>query len=450
MEFKDKSCTPPGSSDRISSLSDELLANILTFLPTLSAVRTSILSRRWRHLFTLTRNLSFNDGKYFDMASLTQCEERKMSFERFVYGVLALHRMSHIHKFSLILDDRSLKYDCSHLLAWITAAVQKGVQHLRLRIWNHPNALPSCILNCQTLTVLRIYTSGYDLSVPGVVCLPNLRTLHLRYIRFLDGDSVKRFFVACSQLNELALHYCQLTTDHVCVSATKLQKLDLCCCSGHVVIDAPNLAILSHVSTDFVGLDVKHLRSLLYVVVWHPIASMPPQVQALCDIVRGAVNARELILNQTNELLSLVKFLTVIGDNPTPTYSKLERLVLVSRKPHFDKSSPQLETVVFEEVSIYLDCQGLIQKNDTEHELHSDVALAPFSSNVRTITVYEFGGRKLELLLLKYLLENAGVLQKLILYKDDTMEMQRELQVSKELLLLPKASTYCTIELEEL
>ncbi|KAK9715255.1 hypothetical protein RND81_06G153100 [Saponaria officinalis] len=108
LEMRDK-----GNLDRISSLPDELLANILSFLPTLSAVQTSILSNRWRYLFTLTRNLSFDDQEYFGTtsldqceepddeeyfgeASLAQCEERKMSFERFVYGVLALHRISHL------------------------------------------------------------------------------------------------------------------------------------------------------------------------------------------------------------------------------------------------------------------------------------------------------------------------------------------------------------------
>ncbi|KAK9715251.1 hypothetical protein RND81_06G152800 [Saponaria officinalis] len=433
LEMKDK-----GNLDTISSLPDELLANILSFLPTLSAVQTSILSSRWRHLFTLTRNLSFNDREYFGTASLAQCEERKLSFERFVYGVLALHRTSPIHKFSLKLK-KTLIYDCSHLLLWTSAAILKGVQHLDLDIVNHPNALPTCILNCQTLTILRIHTFGYDLSVPGVVCLPNLKTLDLHYIRFLDGDSVKRFFVGCSQLKELVVSNCQFTTDHVRVSATKLQKLDLNCCSGHVVIDAPNLANLSHVCTDFIGVDVKNLRSLISI----KLTFDSPQVQVLCDIIRGAVNARELILD-----CGAAKFLAVTEDNPIPTYSKLKRFELDYCYRDTWKylmvwlaNSPQLEIIIFGE--------GLIKMDDTEDELHPDVALPPFSCNVKIIEVYWFGGHKQELLLLKYLLENAGVLQKLILYKDYTMEMQQELLVKKELLLLPKASTNCTIELKD-
>ncbi|KAK9741039.1 hypothetical protein RND81_03G077300 [Saponaria officinalis] len=315
-----------------------------------------------------------------------------MSFERFVYGVLAIHRISPIHKFKLILET-TLQYDCSHLVVWITAAILKGVQHLDLRIGNHPKALPSSILDCQTLTVLKIYTFGYDLSVPGIVCLPNLRTLKLHCIRFLDGDSVKRFFGGCSQLKELALFFCRFTTDHVRVSGTELRKLSITSCRGHVVIDAPNLASLTYVcSPSSTDMGVKNLRSLLSIELWPILMSKPPQV--LSDIIKGANNARELIL-------------------------------------------------------LHSAAKGLIEKNDMEHELHSDVAFPLFSSNVKTVEVRQFRGHKLELLLLKYLLENARVLQKLILIKDGTTEMKRELQVSEELLLLPKASTYCTIELKE-
>ncbi|KAK9741033.1 hypothetical protein RND81_03G077300 [Saponaria officinalis] len=276
-----------------------------------------------------------------------------MSFERFVYGVLAIHRISPIHKFKLILET-TLQYDCSHLVVWITAAILKGVQHLDLRIGNHPKALPSSILDCQTLTVLKIYTFGYDLSVPGIVCLPNLRTLKLHCIRFLDGDSVKRFFGGCSQLKELALFFCRFTTDHVRVSGTELRKLSITSCRGHVVIDAPNLASLTYVcSPSSTDMGVKNLRSLLSIELWPILMSKPPQV--LSDIIKGANNARELIL-----LHSAAKLLTMVGDNPIPTYSKLERLQLGHCFRDTWKylmvwlaNSPELETIIFEKVRYF-------------------------------------------------------------------------------------------------
>ncbi|KAK9715231.1 hypothetical protein RND81_06G151400 [Saponaria officinalis] len=278
-----------GNLDRISSLPDELLVNILSSLPTLSAVQTCILSSRWRHLFTL-RNLSIDDREYFGTASLAQSEERRMSFERFVDGVLALHGISPIHKFSLQLQ-RTSDFDCPHLPRWITAAILKGVQHLDLFIGKHPNALPSCIFDCQTLTTLDIFavaSKRYDLSVPGLVCLPSLRTLKLSFIKILDGDSVNRFFVGCSQLKLLYLHFCWFTTDHVCVSATELRTLSIISCRGHFVIDAPNLTNLLHGCTGCIGVNVKNLRSLLSVELLSPFRiskDEPPQVLKFCMIL---------------------------------------------------------------------------------------------------------------------------------------------------------------------
>ncbi len=47
-----------GGGDRISDLPDEVIHRVLWFLPTHEAVKTSLLSRRWRELWKSTRRLS--------------------------------------------------------------------------------------------------------------------------------------------------------------------------------------------------------------------------------------------------------------------------------------------------------------------------------------------------------------------------------------------------------
>jgi hypothetical protein len=49
--------------DRISDLPDELLLQILVFLPLVEAVRTCILSHRWLHVWTRLLLLEFADDE---------------------------------------------------------------------------------------------------------------------------------------------------------------------------------------------------------------------------------------------------------------------------------------------------------------------------------------------------------------------------------------------------
>ncbi|XP_074305298.1 uncharacterized protein LOC141640396 isoform X2 [Silene latifolia] len=123
------------------------------------------------------------------------------------------------------------------------------------------------------------------------------------------------------------------------------------------------------------------------------------------------------------------RLLTRLDDTRIPTYSKLKSLHLDSCCCNTWKyvtswltKSPQLETIVFNE-GIADTC-----RTEHEHEWRPSMELAPFSSNVKTIEVHRFEGGKMELLLLNYLLENAGVLKRLILYKCGTMTMEEELE----------------------
>ncbi|KAL1200112.1 F-box/LRR-repeat protein 25 [Cardamine amara subsp. amara] len=48
-----------GGEDSISDLPDEILHHIFSFIPTRLAIRTSVLSKRWRHVWSETPHLSF-------------------------------------------------------------------------------------------------------------------------------------------------------------------------------------------------------------------------------------------------------------------------------------------------------------------------------------------------------------------------------------------------------
>ncbi|XLR46292.1 hypothetical protein HN51_030380 [Arachis hypogaea] len=51
--------------DRISYLPDTILCNILSYLPTKQAVSTSILCRRWRHVWKDLQDLDIDDRPFW-------------------------------------------------------------------------------------------------------------------------------------------------------------------------------------------------------------------------------------------------------------------------------------------------------------------------------------------------------------------------------------------------
>ncbi|XP_019099642.1 PREDICTED: putative F-box/LRR-repeat protein At3g44080 [Camelina sativa] len=107
----------------MDSLPDDLLVQILSFLPTKQTVSTSILSKRWRTLFAFSPNLDFDESVF---------RLPKEMYIRSVDSVLAFQGGKHMEKFSLVFksfDDEVYDVD-----RWICYALEHGVSELHLDI----------------------------------------------------------------------------------------------------------------------------------------------------------------------------------------------------------------------------------------------------------------------------------------------------------------------------
>ena len=87
--------------DCISWLPDEILISILSLLTVKEAIKTSVLSHRWKCLWSFTDTLDFDDP---DTTQDIDAEKEKMKIERkkFVKSVnhiLKLYEVSTIDKF---------------------------------------------------------------------------------------------------------------------------------------------------------------------------------------------------------------------------------------------------------------------------------------------------------------------------------------------------------------
>lgn len=72
-------------TDRLSGLSDKILCHILSFLPSKYTVGTSILSTRWRYLWTSAPVLDFDDSLRLYNDTANDNQEGKLSFINFVH-----------------------------------------------------------------------------------------------------------------------------------------------------------------------------------------------------------------------------------------------------------------------------------------------------------------------------------------------------------------------------
>ncbi|GLU14428.1 hypothetical protein SLE2022_310000 [Rubroshorea leprosula] len=182
------------SIGRITSLSDEVLCHIISFLPTEDAVRTSILSTRWKYLYLWISNLEL---KY-----KTNGKGTLVAFTNFVDGALLQFRRPSIHRFCLnIWGNESI--DPLHFDGWIQALLLHSIRDLDLFIhWDRRYGLPADLFTCETLVVLKLQLSNLFLQVPLRVCLPSLRVLDL-YMFYDDDDFGEWLSFGCLALEDL-------------------------------------------------------------------------------------------------------------------------------------------------------------------------------------------------------------------------------------------------------
>ncbi|KAK7382099.1 hypothetical protein VNO80_00800 [Phaseolus coccineus] len=154
--------------DRISKLSDDVLCHILSFLTTKEATVTSLLSRRWRLLYSMLPSLHIRCSK--------QIIQHYSNVDIFV----AKHTPQNITAFHLHCDTPD--YCCAYYAEeWVSAVVAKKVQNIDISFCHSEEIVLffNTLFTSSTLVTLNI-TGSIHLHIPSSVHLPNLNTLNLR------------------------------------------------------------------------------------------------------------------------------------------------------------------------------------------------------------------------------------------------------------------------------
>lgn len=240
--------------DRISNLSDDLLLKIFSYLPTKYVVTTTLLSKRWKSVWTMVPRFDFDDGFELDRS-------RYETFTKHVDRTISLRA-------SPVLE--SLRFDvgpcCSteDMVAWIGRGMGQGVRELEIfhteehSKEHRPIMLPRSLYSYEKLEVLKL-TYSIGLDVPVDVWFPCLKTLHLVSVKYETKGCHSRLLSGCPVLEELvldkSLNSNSLRTFYVEMpSLQRLSIVDICEEPNYgvdglhmTVIDVPSLKCLNFV-----------------------------------------------------------------------------------------------------------------------------------------------------------------------------------------------------------
>lgn len=231
MDFELQCRIEDSSVDRISMLPDELLELILSHLTFKEKIATSILSRRWRYLWTSTNRLDFDGIESLRrLASRAEngtsaLEEEKLKYVSWVNHVLESRKESDIEDFKVCFN--LCKNDEGCIDKWLRYALERKVQTLELNLTDEG--------------FVRSKANGYYvfpyrfLYVVKENCSNSIHFKQLRKILLnqvdVDGETLEFFLHNCSLLEDLSVSCSTaLSTLRVIGPIHSLKRLEISSC----------------------------------------------------------------------------------------------------------------------------------------------------------------------------------------------------------------------------
>ncbi|XP_058724951.1 F-box/FBD/LRR-repeat protein At1g13570-like [Vicia villosa] len=182
--------------DRITLLPGHVMDHILCYLPIREAVRTSVLSSKWRNKWYSLPDIVFSPRDPF------VCESK---YIKMVDHVLLLHSGSiNMFKLSDSGHDVFSVNAATDMDRWILYLIGRSIKELVLDVlMDELYKIPWCLFSCQSLHRLKLYSCW--LNPPTTFeGFRNLRSLDLDHIR-MTQDAFENLISSCPLLEHLKL-----------------------------------------------------------------------------------------------------------------------------------------------------------------------------------------------------------------------------------------------------
>ncbi|KAJ4801898.1 F-box family protein [Rhynchospora pubera] len=348
--------------DRISNLPDHLLQHILSLLDSREAVRTCLLSKRWKKLWVGMHSLDLNICNFKTQTSWFQRSERITSFQRFVNVLLSRRDPSDLHTFRLFCQD----YNVSDLLitAWTFYALRFNAKVIEMTHLNY-TMLPADIFTCASIEELYLDISEIGIGIVAGGGCPALEELKL------DECKLDISVISSPQLKYLYI-YSGLDMARIeSIRAPNLVSLDLQLLGDELCAanfeEMPFLANVSITVFDGTGFDAK------------------------CRIISACPNVRNLKLHGR-----VMKDLLSTELPKCPTFFNLRKLQLyeLCRTCHGDLVDGMLEhSPNLEKLELRTRCHPLLNSQISVANISSQGAPSQSATNwsARTATESQLG-----------------------------------------------------------